>query len=546
MKFKMKKFSKYILMPMAAMMAVLTSCSDDLAQPPVVTPESGIGTGAWDNPFTASQARLGSMNYQINPAWVKGYIVGCIDTEQSTVLNLNSADFIPPFGIDTNMLIADDPEPFKKLIELYETGETDAYDAMLDSLVEVVAPVQLPSNLRSQLSPNSNPSMLHVQVCLQGTTGETYCGEYGVRSPIAYTLGDMGVEPGEDPAPEAVGKFYQNFTAATTMSALETQGWRNQPTEGNLVGWKVVVADDNNYIATDAFLGFANGGPYEHWLMTPPIIVSELAEKTLEFESAAANPAPGTTIELFALSSDNPDEAQMIPLAANFAAAPASGYSPWMSSGRISLEGLADGTVIAWRYRAQKGGYGNSVTYCIDNVNVGNCPIPADWTKASEFYAALSMNDTNGADGWTFDNVLLTGGISRVWQWKEYNSAFYLNGSAYYNSKNNPSLSYAYSQPVDLTGYRHVGLSFDHAASFQTTIPQLGRVVVREAGTEEWTEFIIPAWPISGKWVFSTSGIIDISEFAGKVVELGFKYESNENGADTWEIRDLKLIGIEE
>lgn len=113
--------NKKILYSIALLAGVLTglpSCSDDYADPPVNEPTGGIGTGAWDNPMTASQARLGTINYQINPAWVRGYIVGVIDTDESTVLNDKSADFIPPFNIETNMLIADDPAPFQRLNEL--------------------------------------------------------------------------------------------------------------------------------------------------------------------------------------------------------------------------------------------------------------------------------------------------------------------------------------------------------------------------------------------------------------------------------------------
>ena len=36
----------------------LGACNDELAQPPVIIPEGGIGTGAWDNPMTTYQAGL--------------------------------------------------------------------------------------------------------------------------------------------------------------------------------------------------------------------------------------------------------------------------------------------------------------------------------------------------------------------------------------------------------------------------------------------------------------------------------------------------------
>ena len=33
--------------------------------------------------------------------------------------------------------------------------------------------------MRPALNPMQNPDALHAQVCIQGTTGNTYCGEYG-------------------------------------------------------------------------------------------------------------------------------------------------------------------------------------------------------------------------------------------------------------------------------------------------------------------------------------------------------------------------------
>lgn len=138
----------------------------------------------------------------------------------------------------------------------------------------------------------------------------------------------------------------------------------------------------------------------------------------------------------------------------------------------------------------------------------------------------------------------MTGGLSYVWGWKSYSNQYYLNASAFFHSTNNPALSYTYYPNVDLSGYQAVGVSFEHAAKFQTTLPGLGRVVVREVGQSDWTEYQIPAWPEAGSWTFANSGIIEISEFAGKNIEIGFKYESNEAGADQWEIRSMILTGI--
>ena len=49
----------------------------------------------------------------------------------------------------------------------------------------------------------------------------------------------------------------------------------------------------------------------------------------------------------------------------------------------------------------------------------------------------------------------------------------------------------------------------------------------------------IPTWPEAGSWTFAASGSIDLSVYAGKKIQVAFKYGSSAAGADTWEIKNL-------
>lgn len=175
---------KILLSLMLLLAAGLTSCDNDYAQPPVTLPEGGVGTGAWDNPMTAYQALLGSVNENYTTPWVKGYIVGYINTNVSNSLSAATAEFNAVNAVQTNMLIAMDP------------NETNW---------ENCATVQLPSgDVRNALNLSAHPENLGKLVCIQGTTGSKYCSAYGVRSVSAYNWGNMetgecvGIEP--DPA----------------------------------------------------------------------------------------------------------------------------------------------------------------------------------------------------------------------------------------------------------------------------------------------------------------------------------------------------------
>ena len=151
---------------------------------------------------------------------------------------------------------------------------------------------------------------------------------------------------------------------------------------------------------------------------------------------------------------------------------------------------------------------------------------------------------TTSADGWTFDNVQMPAGGSYVWSWKSGDYGAYLNGSAYIGGAAKEALSYAVSPEFDLTGIMNPKIVFDHAAKFQTTLREMCKISVRVAGTTEWKDYEIPNWPGAGTWTFASSGSISLEEFAGKKIQVAFKYHSSTAGADTWEIKNFVLSGL--
>lgn len=160
-----------------------------------------------------------------------------------------------------------------------------------------------------------------------------------------------------------------------------------------------------------------------------------------------------------------------------------------------------------------------------------------------EVFKSLETNSTQAdvTRDWTFENIILGSGLSYVWSWKVYNGSGYLNGSAFAGSAKE-ALSYAVSPVIDLTEMLEAKASFRHAAKFQTSLRELCGFAVREAGSTAWTEFPIPVWPEAGSWKFVGSGDIDISAFAGKKIQIAFKYGSSAQGADTWEINDATVM----
>lgn len=153
-------------------------------------------------------------------------------------------------------------------------------------------------------------------------------------------------------------------------------------------------------------------------------------------------------------------------------------------------------------------------------------------------YSGLSAN----ANGWDFENVTVPAGGSYVWKWDATDYGAYLKGSGYVGSAKD-ALGYAISPEIDLTGIYNPKAAFDHAAKFQTTLKQLCGFCVREIGATEWTEVEIPQWPAAGAWTFVSSGSISLEKYAGKKIQVAFKYGSTTTGADTWEVKNLVISG---
>ena len=158
---------------------------------------------------------------------------------------------------------------------------------------------------------------------------------------------------------------------------------------------------------------------------------------------------------------------------------------------------------------------------------VGDAPVdPVDPVDPNK----LTLLDKSAAapEDWNLD--------ATVWAWKVYNNSGYLNGSGY--NKTLEADAYAISPVIDLTAAKSVKVAWDQAAKFQTSIKEACGFVVREAGATSWTSVAIPTWPeLDNKWTWASSGDIDLTAYAGKKIEVAFKY--GKTCTDTWEIRDM-------
>ena len=201
----------------------------------------------------------------------------------------------------------------------------------------------------------------------------------------------------------------------------------------------------------------------------------------------------------------------------------------------VGAEVVVCGKLVNYKGNTPQMAQGGKIVSYNGQTSGGNTP--AEGTIVS------MLGEDDAECNWTFENGTLPEGLKYVWQWKEYNGKHYLNGSAFANKTNFAVTSYAYSPVIDLTGVKGTTVSFDHAAKFQTTLRTLCKFAVRTEGATEWTEIAIPTWPETGAWTFANSGNIDLKAYDGKKIQIAFIYGSSSEGADTWEIKNVKVNG---
>jgi len=164
--------------------------------------------------------------------------------------------------------------------------------------------------------------------------------------------------------------------------------------------------------------------------------------------------------------------------------------------------------------------------------------------------SVITIFDSLGEDEWTMDPywteeiVTMPSSMSYVWRWKSYGGKNFMNASGYVNDTNNTTESYLVAKNTfDLTGYTSVTAMFEHAARFQTNLREMCGFYVQEVGADTWEKADIPVWPDAGSWTFTGSGEIDLSAYIGKNIRVAFLYRSDTSGADTWEVRNLRITG---
>lgn len=137
----------------------------------------------------------------------------------------------------------------------------------------------------------------------------------------------------------------------------------------------------------------------------------------------------------------------------------------------------------------------------------------------------------------TINDVVITAPLTYVWRW---NSSKYMKASAHVNDTNIPSESWLISPMIDLTGATTPTLTFDHTGKFFGTMTDEATLWIKTEDAAAWEEVKIPTYMSGNDWTFVTASI-DLTAYAGKKIQVGFKYVSTAQHAGSWEVKNFKM-----
>ena len=160
-----------------------------------------------------------------------------------------------------------------------------------------------------------------------------------------------------------------------------------------------------------------------------------------------------------------------------------------------------------------------------------------------------------GPGKFTIHHVTLDG-MNYIWR---YQALYGMTASGYLSGTNHRVEDWLVSPVIRLKKSVQPQLTFDHAVRYgnPTDNPKWLNVMITEnfTGDVTTTEWKHLEWnvelPDGSNWIFRSGGVWDLSEYNGKSIVIGFRYDTNLEGVDvpsapTWEIQNLLLAEPEE
>lgn len=161
-----------------------------------------------------------------------------------------------------------------------------------------------------------------------------------------------------------VSSLDETFEGASSITDLGN--WKTVNVSGNAT-WFTQTYSGNTFAACTGYNKAAGADGFISWLITPGLDIAKMTEKVFSFQSMVGYSGEGT-LEVFAMTSDDPAKATLTKLNANIPA-PSGSWSDWYNSGNIDLSGFSGTVYIGFRYTAKSAS--QYTTYRVDNILAG-------------------------------------------------------------------------------------------------------------------------------------------------------------------------------
>lgn len=165
--------------------------------------------------------------------------------------------------------------------------------------------------------------------------------------------------------------------------------------------------------------------------------------------------------------------------------------------------------------------------------NTGDVPGPVE-PAGTVIYENSCMDESCG---FVVENLKLPEELEYVWT---ISDRYGLKASSFLNNENYEVDSYMVSPALDLTAATSsVTLAFEQATNYFNDYTADCGVYVREVGSDNWESLgILPEQ--SNSWNFAPVEL-SMDQYAGKNVQIGFRYTCDGVKAGTWEIKNVKV-----
>ncbi|WP_295728551.1 endonuclease [uncultured Muribaculum sp.] len=152
------------------------------------------------------------------------------------------------------------------------------------------------------------------------------------------------------------------------------------------------------------------------------------------------------------------------------------------------------------------------------------------------YYADYTQGDFNATE----TTVKAPGTYATVWK---RNSKYGWVANSYINGTRYESDGTIYTAEINLDGLTNAYVRFEHAVNFLPGkyLDYLTVMVECDDVTTNINDKTV--WPAGNTWNFVSSGVIDLSAYAGKKVRLGFRYTSTTGNCGAWEIKNIEVRG---